>query len=82
MSPLVSVPPLPESDPGFLCSVYLILALGRLCVDNEHMHDGNEGYPDSMRDYPTHEEFFELALAVEPDLRVTTSSLQALILLQ
>jgi len=33
-------------------------------------------------DWPEHEEFFERALAVKPDLRVTLSSLQALILLQ
>ena len=36
----------------------------------------------ALKDFPTHEEFFELALAVKPDLRVTISSLQALILLQ
>ncbi|KAI9066113.1 hypothetical protein FKP32DRAFT_1589993 [Trametes sanguinea] len=32
-------------------------------------------------DWPEHEEFFQFALAVKPDLRVTVSSLQALILL-
>ena len=32
--------------------------------------------------WPTHEEFFEQALVVKPELRVTTSSLQALVLLQ
>ncbi|EIN04953.1 hypothetical protein PUNSTDRAFT_146228 [Punctularia strigosozonata HHB-11173 SS5] len=32
-------------------------------------------------DWPEHEEFFERALAVKPELRVTLSSLQALILL-
>ncbi|KAG8907998.1 hypothetical protein FRB99_001164 [Tulasnella sp. 403] len=81
-NPPASVSLNPEDDPGFLCSVYLILALGRLCIDNEHMHEGKEGVPEIMKDYPTHEEFFELALAVKPDLRVTISSLQALILLQ
>ncbi|KAG9018248.1 hypothetical protein FRB90_011754 [Tulasnella sp. 427] len=81
--PPASVPLVPQDDPGFLCSVYLILALGRLAIDNEVMHKGtDEAPPSPMKDFPTHEEFFELALAVKPDLRVTISSLQALILLQ
>ncbi|KAG8863142.1 hypothetical protein FRB96_009324 [Tulasnella sp. 330] len=82
MNPPASVPIHPQDDPGFLCSVYLILALGRLSEDNDHMYSGKPGVPESLKDYPTHEEFFELALAVKPDLRVTISSLQALILLQ
>ncbi|KAG9039449.1 hypothetical protein FRB95_010738 [Tulasnella sp. JGI-2019a] len=82
MNPPASVPIHPQDDPGFLCSVYLILALGRLSEDNDHMYSGKAGVPESLKDYPTHEEFFELALAVKPDLRVTISSLQALILLQ
>ena len=32
-------------------------------------------------DWPHHEDFFEMALAVKPELKVTISSLQALILL-
>jgi hypothetical protein len=32
-------------------------------------------------EWPVHDEFFERALAVKPDLRVSVSSLQALILL-
>lgn len=81
--PPSSVPLIPQADPGFLCSVYLILALGRLAIDNEAMHMGtDEAPPNPLKDFPTHEEFFELALAVKPDLRVTISSLQALILLQ
>ncbi|KAG8896685.1 hypothetical protein FRC00_005491, partial [Tulasnella sp. 408] len=82
--PPSSVPLVPQDDPGFLCSVYLILALGRLAIDNEAMHRGTDEPPptNALKDFPTHEEFFELALAVKPDLRVTISSLQALILLQ
>ncbi|KAG8929189.1 hypothetical protein FRC01_004725 [Tulasnella sp. 417] len=81
--PPSSVPLVPQDDPGFLCSVYLILALGRLAIDNEAMHKGTDEAPTNpLKDFPTHEEFFELALAVKPDLRVTISSLQALILLQ
>ena len=72
----------PTDDPGFLCSVYLILALGTLSEENNRLHH-TEGMPDTgAAGYPTHEEFFELALAVKPDLRVTISSLQAMILLQ
>lgn len=82
MGSLASVSKHPADDPGFLCSVYLILALGRLSEDNDHMYSGKPGLPETLKDYPTHEEFFELALAVKPDLRVTISSLQALILLQ
>jgi hypothetical protein len=32
-------------------------------------------------DWPTHDEFFARALSIKPDLRVSVSSLQALILL-
>ncbi|OBZ72675.1 putative transcriptional regulatory protein C1F7.11c [Grifola frondosa] len=62
-----------QHDPGFVCSVYLVLALGTLSELN-HRSIMPPGWPE-------HEEFFERALAVKPDLRVTVSSLQALILL-
>lgn len=78
-------------DPGFICSVYIILALGTLSDMNHHACslDAQEG-KESPRaaknlmpaDWPEHDEFFDRALAVKPDLRVTVSSLQALILLQ
>ncbi|KAF8659061.1 hypothetical protein AX16_001933 [Volvariella volvacea WC 439] len=80
-------------DPGYICSAYLILALGTLSelnhrattsdVDNKaDVHLGPEMAKKLMpRDWPQHDEFFERALAVKPDLRVTLSSLQALILL-
>jgi hypothetical protein len=82
-------------DPGYICSVYLILALGTLselnhcAVKEELEHKGDVLGPlgPSMakkllpEDWPEHDEFLDRALAVKPDLRVTISSLQALILL-
>ncbi|TFY62180.1 hypothetical protein EVJ58_g4017, partial [Rhodofomes roseus] len=80
------------NDPGYICSVYLILALGTLSelnarsngVDKEALQPPTS--PTASKklmppDWPEHEEFFERALAVKPDLRVVLSSLQALILL-
>lgn len=82
-------------DPGYVCSVYLILALGTLselnhrAVKREMENKGDILGPlgPSMakklmpEDWPEHDEFMDRALAVKPDLRVTISSLQALILL-
>lgn len=78
-------------DPGFLCSFYLVLALGTLSELNHRVNGAEkDGQPfgsgAAMKklmppDWPSQEEFFDLALAVKPDLRVTISSLQALILL-
>ncbi|KAI0090239.1 fungal-specific transcription factor domain-containing protein [Irpex rosettiformis] len=76
-------------DPGFLCSTYLILALGTLSELNDRVNKlpqevafGSSTLQKVMPlDWPQHEEFFGLALAVKPELRVTISSLQALILL-
>lgn len=79
-------------DPGFVCSVYLVLALGTLSELNERIntrHSKGQAVPTASSayqevmplDWPTSEEFFVRALAVKPDLRVTISSLQALILL-
>jgi hypothetical protein len=78
-------------DPGFVCSVYLILALGTLSELNNRVSGAEkEGKPPVSgaplkklmpADWPSQEEFFDLALAVKPELRVTLSSLQALILL-
>ncbi|KAF7789708.1 hypothetical protein EIP86_000654 [Pleurotus ostreatoroseus] len=80
------------SDPGFVCSVYLVLALGTLSELNDRIdtrHSQGQGIPIGPSVYaevmpahwPTSEDLFERALAVKPDLRVTISSLQALILL-
>ena len=68
-------------DVGFICSTYLILALATL----SELHQ--PGLPpgaiaELKAEWPRHEELFSRALAVKPDLRVTISSLQALLLLQ
>ncbi|KAF7330434.1 Zn(2)-C6 fungal-type domain-containing protein [Mycena venus] len=77
-------------DPGFLCSFYLVLALGTLSdLNNRSVHHPIDDSPTQQLlvkklmppDWPEHDEFFERALSVKPDLRVTISSLQALILL-
>ncbi|KAF9523552.1 fungal-specific transcription factor domain-containing protein [Crepidotus variabilis] len=80
-------------DPGHLCSVYLILALGTLSELNHRAVNANlDAEKDQFlgssvakklmpHEWPTHTEFFERALGVKPDLRVSITSLQALILL-
>ncbi|KAF5392188.1 hypothetical protein D9757_001375 [Collybiopsis confluens] len=112
--------PRPVFDPGFICSVYLVLALGTLSKLNRSGYQGEiptsngdgpmdedaDGLKDDVSsprsrsnekkasnsspdlesshlppDWPAHDEFFDRALAVKPELRVTLSSLQALILL-
>lgn len=82
-------------DPGFVMSLYLVLALGTLSELNHRF--GVSAHPQDPAQYggalgfaaktlmppewPDYDEFFERALGVKPDLRVTVSSLQALILL-
>lgn len=81
-------------DPGFVCSLYLVLALGTLSLlshkaaDQDRLNGDNEittigTIPKSLLpgEWPEHGEFFNRALIVKVDLRVTVSSLQALILL-
>jgi hypothetical protein len=88
-----------QHDPGFLCCVYLVLALGtlselnhRACgLDRENRSKpGTSGSPSLSNvnvktlmppEWPDHESFFQRCLAIKPELRVTISSLQALILL-
>jgi hypothetical protein len=88
-----------QHGPGFLCSVYLVLALGTLSELNHRAYgldrearsnSGGGGSPSLPNvnvktlmppEWPEHEAFFHRALAVKPELRVTISSLQALILL-
>ncbi len=88
-----------QHDPGFLCSVYLVLALGtlselnhRACgLDREAKNKITAGGSPSLShvniktlmppDWPDHEDFFQRALSIKPELRVTISSLQAIILL-
>ncbi|KAF8124148.1 fungal-specific transcription factor domain-containing protein [Boletus edulis] len=80
-------------DPGFVCSMYIILALGTLSELNRKatlVDSGLKSPTDSpistknllSSEWPEHYEFFERALAVKPQLHVTITSLQALILLQ
>ena len=82
-----------QHDPGYVCSMYLILALGTLSELNHKatlVDNGLKSPTDSPistkkllpGEWPEHYEFFERALAVKPHLRVTITSLQALILLQ
>ncbi|KAH8117747.1 fungal-specific transcription factor domain-containing protein [Phellopilus nigrolimitatus] len=74
-------------DPGYVCNLYLVLALGTMSELNKAA--GNAMEDESRTNlkkvlapgWPEHEEFFERALAVKPDLRMTITSLQALILL-
>jgi hypothetical protein len=81
-------------DPGFICGFYLVLALGTLSLlshkaaDQDRLNGDNEittigTIPKSLLPigWPEHSEFFNRALIVKVDLRVTASSLQALILL-
>ena len=75
-------------DPGYICCLYLVLALGTMSELNSQPPDPNEfeNYDTPVRrtiahGWPDYVEFFERALAVKPDLRMTISSLQALILL-
>ena len=80
-----------QHDPGFLCSMYLIFGLGTLSELNHRVFERDGARQDSDQippvkelmgsGWPRHEEFFDCALLVKPDLRVTVSSLQALILL-
>ena len=83
-------------DPGHVLSIYMILALGTLSELNHRavkadldsnksetmQHLGAEVAKKLMPpDWPAYDEFFERALSVKPDLKVSISSLQALILL-
>jgi hypothetical protein len=89
----VPIPELMSYDPGFICSFYLILALGTLselshkaaALDEQQHYEGTKvgEIPEFLLDktWPEHAEFFERALVTKADLKVTVSSLQALILL-
>lgn len=74
-------------DPGYVCCLYLVLALGTMSELNKAAGNGMDDSLDMnlkkilAPGWPEHEEFFERALAVKPDLRMTITSLQALILL-
>ncbi|KAI0649607.1 fungal-specific transcription factor domain-containing protein [Trametes meyenii] len=71
-------------DVGFLCSTYLVFALGTLYDIKASGNDGDTGageYTSVPPLWPGHEEFFELVLVFKSHLSTTTSSLQALLLL-
>ncbi|EKM78150.1 hypothetical protein AGABI1DRAFT_61185 [Agaricus bisporus var. burnettii JB137-S8] len=79
-------------DPGHICSIYLVLALGTLSELNHRAVDAELDKKSDAKalasaqnlmppDWPTPDEFFTRALSIKPDLRVSISSLQALILL-
>lgn len=82
-------------DPGHIFSFYLIMALGTLSELNHRAVKTNLDEKEETSQYlgssvakklmppewPMHDEFFERALSIKPDLLVSISSLQALILL-
>lgn len=81
-----------QHDPGYISSLYLMLALGtlselshRVCdLDKEGVGNTSPTIKKKLmpQDWPEPEEFFERSLVTKPEFRVTLSSLQALILLQ
>ncbi|KJA23007.1 hypothetical protein HYPSUDRAFT_614687 [Hypholoma sublateritium FD-334 SS-4] len=81
----------PIYDPGHVCSIYLVFALGTLSELNHRAasklseKDGHLGSAVAKKlmpaEWPSHDEFFERSLVVKPDLLVSITSLQALILL-
>ncbi|KZT41259.1 hypothetical protein SISSUDRAFT_1043099 [Sistotremastrum suecicum HHB10207 ss-3] len=78
-----------QYEPGFICSLYIILALGTLselshvaaATDEIEVRPGTIPKKLLPQGWPEHTEFFDLSLVVKADLRITVSSLQALILL-
>ncbi|KAH7106288.1 hypothetical protein BKA62DRAFT_289533 [Auriculariales sp. MPI-PUGE-AT-0066] len=81
-------------DPGFMMSVYLILALGTLSEMNQHLvtddPNGTHSRDETRQvmeqiarpNWPKIDEFWARATAIKPDLRLTISSVQAIILWQ
>lgn len=68
-------------DPGFACSAYLVLALATL--SEMHQPGSKTTWIEELKaEWPSHEDLMSRALLVKPELRVTISSLQALLLLQ
>jgi hypothetical protein len=78
-----------HDDAGYVCSLYLILALGTLSeLSHRASKDGDNATisPNATSkmmpaDWPAHSEFFERAMFVKPYIGMSISSLQALILL-
>lgn len=61
-------------DSGFLCSVYLVFAIGTLCLLNKRIHLAER----VEEVWPSHEEFYDHALALRPHLQNSVTTLQAL----
>lgn len=75
-------------DQGFICTMYLVLALGTLNDSNRRANKIPEGQPSPMsgssyqaEGWPNHSEFFDWGLFYKPEIQATISALQALILL-
>jgi hypothetical protein len=74
-------------DQGFICMLYLVLALGTLNDVNHHTNKGDTPASPTTRKrmmlegWPDHGEFFDWGLYYKPEIQATTSALQALILL-
>jgi hypothetical protein len=73
-------------DQGFICMLYLVLALGTLNDINHRAMDTPASSPTMKKTlmpegWPEHGEFFEWGLFYKPEIQATTSALQALILL-
>ncbi|KAF7972051.1 hypothetical protein HWV62_19191 [Athelia sp. TMB] len=71
---------------GFICTMYLVLALGTLNDSNRRANKLPEGQtspamPLMPDGWPNHSEFFEWGLFYKPEIQATISALQALILL-
>ena len=64
-------------DSGFLCCVYRIFALGTLSVENRRICQAER----VEENWLSHEEFYDLALALKPDLQNSISTLQARLIL-
>jgi hypothetical protein len=74
-------------DQGFICMLYLVLALGTLNDVNHRANQGNTpaASPTTRKrlmpeGWPEHGEFFEWGLYYKPEIQATTSALQALVL--
>ncbi|KIM89520.1 hypothetical protein PILCRDRAFT_227592 [Piloderma croceum F 1598] len=75
-------------DQGFICMLYLVLALGTLNEVNHRANKAdntttspNAGKRLMPEGWPEHGEFFEWGLFYKPEIQATISALQALILL-
>lgn len=79
-------------DQGFICTLYLVLALGTLnevnhrAIDMDKDRESPASSPTVKKrlmpeGWPEHDEFFEWGLFYKPEIQATISALQALILL-